>query len=64
MCILYLQELIQRLLAALQLIQNGDQRVSDACPGAQRGDSVVPLDIRHYRPARRQEVLTALNAKD
>lgn len=56
MCILYLQELIQRLLAALQLIQDGDQRVSDACPGAQRGDSVVPLDIRHYRPARHQEV--------
>lgn len=64
MCKLYLQELIQRLLAALQLVQDGDQRVSDACPGAQRSDSVVPLDIPHYGPARGQEVSTALNAKD
>lgn len=58
-CTLYLQKLIERLLAALQLIQDGDQRVSDACPRAQQRYSVVPLDVRHDRPARRQQVFTA-----
>lgn len=46
----YLQELVEGLLAALQLVQYGDQGVSDASSWAQRNDSVVSLNVWHYRP--------------
>lgn len=46
----YLQELIERLLAALQLVHYIDQCNSDASPGTKREDSVVSLNIWYNGP--------------